>query len=46
MGLLSGLPVTGALELAGLADLGFSSYFDYDSLTFSDDSIPYFQEIG
>ncbi|NMB89263.1 MAG: hypothetical protein GYA17_12960 [Chloroflexi bacterium] len=42
MGLLSGLPVTAALELAGLADLGFSSYFDYDSLTFSDDSIPLF----
>lgn len=41
-GLLMGLKVTVALEAAGLTNVGFSSYFDYDSLPQADGSLPQF----
>jgi hypothetical protein len=41
-GLLMGLKVTVALQAAGLTNVGFSSYFDYDTLAFEDGSLPQF----
>lgn len=41
-GLVLGLKLTAALEAAGLANVGFSSYFDYDSLALEDGSLPLF----
>lgn len=41
-GLLMGLKVTVALQAAGLTNIGFSSYFDYDTLAFEDGSLPQF----
>ncbi len=41
-GLLFGLKLTVALQAAGLTNVGFSSYFDYDTLAFEDGSLPQF----
>ncbi len=41
-GLLFGLKVTVALQAAGLTNIGFSSYFDYDPLADEDGSLPLF----
>ncbi len=41
-GLLFGLKVTVALQAAGLTNVGFSSYFDYDPLAEEDGSLPQF----
>jgi hypothetical protein len=43
-GLLLGLKLTVALEAAGLTNVGFSSYFDYDSLAYEDGSLPLFPQ--
>ncbi len=43
-GLLMGLKVTVALQAAGLTNIGFSSYFDYDTLAFEDGSLPQFPQ--